>query len=237
MPNMKKLLLIIVVVVILGALVAFPRMRFHFIRSDGGGGYLLWNKDEAYSFLYDAPVGYRLSGADWLAEPINEYFSAPAIPDDDAHLLTIIHVTPSGVERHIQKSTIGIDSLTPLGEAIYASCPGGICKWTGTQFELIGSEAEQEMGGRSHLRNDWNEFTDANGWSKRRIRSTVPGQPSIHDQFSIEVNKQLKLLVIEGNPVSVDLQRPNQSSQSIWYHKQCTSIVSKAKYERVFGLR
>jgi hypothetical protein len=231
----RKVLLIALVLIAVGAMVAFPRMKFHFIRSAGGGGELLWKNDEAYLFLYDRPFGYYLSGAQWLAEPVNEYFYAPAIPDDDANLLTILHVTPSEVERHMQKSKIGIDSFTPLGDAIYAGCPGGICKWTGSQFELITSEAEQKMGGRSHLSNDWNEFTDASGWSKRAMRATVPGQPPIHNQFSIAVSKQLKLWVTEGNPISVDLQRPNQSTERIWYHKQGTSLVSRAKYDHVFG--
>jgi hypothetical protein len=233
----KKVLLIAVVLIVLGAMVAFPRMKFHFIRSDGGGGEVLWKSDEAYLFLYDRPVGYHLSGGKWLAEPVNEYFNAPAIPDDDANFLAILHVTPSEVERHMQKSKIGIDSFTPLGDAIYASCPGGICKWTGTQFELITSQAEQKMGGSSHLSSDWNEFSDANGWSKRAIRATEPGQSPIHNQFSIDLNKQLKILVIEGNPASVDLQRPNQSTERVWYHKQGTSLVSRAKYDHVFGPR
>jgi hypothetical protein len=232
---MKKIMLAIVVVIFIGAVIMFPRMKLYFIRADGGGGDLLWRNNEAYLFLYDAPIGYRLTGADWLAEPIRERFQAPAIPDTDVKLLAIFRVTPSGVERHIQKCKVSIGSFTVFGDTIYASCPGGICKWTGSQFELITNNEEQSIGGRDHLSNDWSEFTNVNGWSKRLIRSVGPGETPIHDQFSIDVGKDVRLLVTEGNPTSVDLQPLNQSSDRIWYYKRGTSMVSKAKYNSVFG--
>jgi hypothetical protein len=233
---MKKTFLMIAALLVLGAVVAFPLMKFNFIKSTAGGGYLLWKSDEAYVFLYDGPVGYRLSGAEWLTVPVSEYFSAPPIPDDGANLLTIFHVIPSGVERHVQKSKISITSITPIGDTIYSFCPGGVCKWTGAQFELISNEEEQRMGGLKHLSNDWSEFTNADGWSKRLIRSVGPSETPVHGQYSVDVGKQFKIVVTEGNPTSVELQRPNQSGEKIWYYKRGTSMVSEAKYKRVFGL-
>jgi len=43
-------------------------------------------------------------------------------------------------------------------------------------------------------------------------------------------------LVTEANPALVYLQRPNQREETLWYYKRGLSVVSKAKYERVFGL-
>lgn len=232
---MKKKKLIVAVFLVLGAVVALPLIKFYLIKSDGGGGDLLWRNDEAYLFLYDGPVGYHLSCAAWLMEPINEFFYAPAPPENHAVFMTVLHISPSGVERHIQESKISINSLTPLGETIYSSCPGGICKWTGARFELISNEEEQKMGGWKHLSNDWSEFANADGWSKRMIRSVGPGETTVHGQYSIEVGNQIKILVTEGNPTSVDLQRPGKPSERIWYYERGTSMVSEAKYKRVFG--
>lgn len=232
----KKLFLILLVLVFFALALALPRMKFCLIRADGGGGDLLWRDDEAYLFMFDRPFGYHLSGADLLAEPIKEYFHSPAIPENDSYAITIVHITSSAVDRHVQKSTIGIHSFTPLGNAIYAVCPGGICKWNGAQFELITGEEEQQIGGRDRLIDDRKEFTDLNGWSRRLIWPDRPRGTPVRGRYSIEVGKQFTLLVTEGNPALVYLQRPNQREETLWYYKRGLSVVSKAKYERVFGL-
>lgn len=232
---MKKSLFIIVpLVIVCGAALAFPHLRFYLIRASGGGGELLWKNGEVYLFMIDRPFGYHLLASELLAEPINEYFYAPAAPENDTYATTIIRVTSFGVDRHVQKSTVGINSFTPIGDAIYAFCPGGICKWSGAQFELITKEEEQKMGGGDRLINDWKEFTDASGWSKRPIRAVGPGETPIHGQYSVEFAKQHILLVTEGNPTSVDLQRPDKSRETLWFYKQGISVVSKAKYHGVF---
>jgi len=235
--NFQRLMfLILPVLIVFGVALMFPRAKFHLIREDGGGGYLLWRADEAYLFMFERPVGYYLSGAELFAEPINEYFYAPAVPNNSAWALITLHVTTSGVERHVQKSMIvGMNSFTPLGDDIYANCPGGICRWSGTQFELISREQEQKIGAEDKLVSELKQLYDANGWSRRPIRSAMPGESQLHSQFSVEVGKQFSLLVTEGNPTSVYLQRLNHSKQGLWYSKQGLSIVSKAKYERVFG--
>ncbi|HYL83143.1 MAG TPA: hypothetical protein VE263_02830 [Candidatus Angelobacter sp.] len=231
----KTLLLVLPLVIVFGAAIAFPRTRFYLIRADGGGGHLLWRHNEVYLFMVDRPFGYRLTGSQLLAEPINEYFYAPTIPENGAFGLTTIHITPSGVDHHVQRSTVGINSFTPIGDAIYAFCPGGICKWSGAQFEPITKEEEQEMGGPDALNNDWKEFTDPNGWSKRSIRAVGPGETPVYGQFSIDVSSGFKLSITEGNPTSVRLQRPNQAEETLWYYKHGLSVVSKAKYNHVFA--
>ncbi len=231
--NMKKALFFLALVVISAALL-FPRIKLHLIREDGGGGVLLSKDNEAYLCMFDRLFGYYMSGAQLLAEPINNYLHSPTIPRNDSHALTIIHVTRLTVERHFQKSTIGIDSFTPIGDSIYATCPGGICKWSGVRFELISSEEEQKMGGRNQLDNDWKEFTAVDGWSRHSIKAVGPAGAAVHDQYSVDVSKQFVLLVTEGNPTSVYLQRPNQPKERLWYYKLGLSLVGKDKYESVF---
>jgi hypothetical protein len=232
---LKKKRIIAAVLLVLATIVLLPLVKFYFIRKDGGGGVLLWRSNEAYIFLYDGPVGYHLSCAAWLVEPALEFFYAPAIPENNAVFMTVLHISPSGVEHYIQKSKIGTTSVTPIGDTIYSFCPAGVCKWTGAQFELVSNEEELKMGGLKHLMmNDRSEFTNADGWSKRLIRSVGPEETPVHGQFSIEVNKQINIVVTEGNPTSVDLQRPGKPSERIWYYKRGTSMVSEAKYKSVF---
>lgn len=233
---MKKVsFLILLLVMILGAVLALARSRFYLIRAGGGAGELLWRSGEAYLFMIDRSFGYRLTFSELLTEPMNEYFYAPTIPENDSYALTTIRVTSSGVERHVQKAAVGISSFTPIGDVIYGVCPGGICKWNGNQFELITSEEQQTMGGSARLINDWNEFTDVNAWSKRSIRAVGPGETRIHDQFSTHISKDSTLLVTEGNPTSVELQRPDRPRETLWYYKQGLSVVSEAKYQGIFG--
>jgi len=230
---MKKALFLLALVVF-GAVLAFPRMRFHLIREDGGGGVMLWKGNEAYLFMFDVRFGYYMSGAELLAEPFRNYLHSVTLPRNDSRSVTIIHVTPSTVERHIQQSTISVDSFTPIGDSIYATCPRGICKWNGVRFELVSIEEEQKIGGRNQLVNDWKEFTGVDGWSRRSIRAIGPAGAAVHGQYSVEVSNQLVLLVGEGNPTSVYLQRPNQPKERLWYYKRDLSLISKAKYDREF---
>ena len=151
MRGMKTIVVITIVILVLGAIITFPYMNFRLIRASGGGGELLWENNEAYLFLYDAPDGYRLTGASLLVEPIREYFHAPAFPDNRKIALTILHITASGVERYEQSSEVAIESFTPIADAIYADCPGGICKWTGSNFKLIKADAEHQAVEGVHL--------------------------------------------------------------------------------------
>lgn len=232
---MKKAFVVIVLLVVFGAVLFLPRIRFHLIRKDGGGGVLLWKEDEAYLFMFDHLLGYYMSGAELLTAPINSYLHSVPIPSDDRRELTIIHITQSTIERHIQRSTIGIDSFTPIGGAIYATCPGGICKWNGVRFELVSSEEEQGIGGRSRLVNDWNDFTGADGWSKRSIHAVGPGGAPVRGQYSIDVSKQLVLLVTEGNPTFVHIQRASESKEQLWYYKRGLTVVGGARYNSTFA--
>lgn len=208
-------------------------LKVHVIKDEGGRGYVLWRADEAYLFMDDRPIGYRISVLGYLLEPIMEYFYAPAIPHDEKLDLAIIKITPAGVERHDQTSTVGIGAFTPIDGEIYARCPGGICKWTGTQFQLISDQEEQKIGAEGALKMD---FADINGWSKREVKAAWAGDtPSKPYEFSIDLSQGIKLLVRGDNPVSVDLLRPDRAPEKVWHHEQYTRRVSGAEYDQIFG--
>jgi hypothetical protein len=230
--NMKKMTAIAILLALTVIAVALYFAKQHFIREGGGGGAVLWNPDEAYLFMYDCPDGFLMTGPELLAEPIREYFNAPAMPAEGKCFLTVLRVTRSGMERHVQEFETSIDDFTPLDGAIYAHCPGGMCKWNGDKFQLITHDEEQRVGGFPHLSEG--EFSNVNGWSERWIRAAFDDQKMDPFKLSITINSSTALLVSGSNPVSVDVKRPNGTTERVWYHKQHTRWVSGATYRRVF---
>jgi hypothetical protein len=218
--------------VVLAAIAISVFVKVHVMKDEGGGGSILWNDGEAYLFMYDHPIGYRVSVLAYLLEPLKEYFYAPATSDGDTWNLVIIRITSAGVERHEQEFPVGPSGFTPIDGLIYAHCPGGVCKWAGTQFRLISDQEEQKIGGEGALKMD---FADINGWSKREVKAAWAGDtpPKPYD-FSINLSQGIKLLVRGDNPVSVDLLQPDHASKRVWYHEQRTRRVSTAEYEQVF---
>jgi hypothetical protein len=162
-------------------------------------------------------------------------FRAPTLPLNRKCILNVLRVTQSKVERHEQelKGSVDVDYFTPIDAAIYADCPGGMCKWDGEKFELVPKEEESRLGGYQTLSK--HEFTGVNGWSERWIRGTTVGEAPAAVKFSVEVNPRTTLLVNGTNPVHIDLQRADGTSQRIWYHEQRTRLVSGATYKRVFA--
>jgi len=221
---------ILSVAIIAIALLVF--VKFHFIKYEGGGGYVLWKDDAAYLFMYDAYSGYRLSTMLYILEPVKEYFYAPVLPEIDKRNLAIIRITPAGVERHDQESTVDIEDFTAIDGEIYAHCPGGVCKLTNGRFQLISGQEEQKMGGEGRLSKG--EFAAVDGWSKRAINRARTGDDSGHYEFTINLGEGAKLVMRGGNPVSVDLLRPDHPSERVWYHEQRTRRVSAKDYNQLF---
>ena len=223
----------IVIVIALVAVVLLVFVKLNFVRADGGGGEVVWKEDAAYLFMWDCPDGFRLSILHYIMIPIQEHLHSVVIPTDRKCILNVLKVTPSGVEHFLQAPGVDVSRLTVVGEDIYADCPQGICKWTGAQFDLISKEDVEKIGGRDYL--SGREFTNINGWSKRRVRGTAIYQETVHYEFTVELSKQISLLVKGSNPVFVDVLRSGQAPERIWYHEQRTRRVSKSEYEQVFG--
>ena len=220
------------IAVVLAAIAMMAFVKLHFLRDENGGGEVLWNADEAYLVMADNPVGYRISLLGYLLESFKEHFYAPALANDDKLILSIIRITPNGAERHVAESTVGISAITPIGGEIYAKCSGGVCKWTGMRFQLLSDREETDMGGQGRLSEG--EFGNVNGWSRRGINATRVGRNPSHVDFPINLNGRITLLVHEGNPVSVDLIRPDHAPERVWFHEQSTRRVSAAEYRQVF---
>jgi hypothetical protein len=227
-----KVRVAVAVALVLIALMAF--WKLHFIKDEGGQGEILWKDNEAYLFMSDAPIGYRLSIFGYVWEPVKEYFHAPALSSDDKLTITILLITPAGVERHDQQATLGFWDITPVHDEIYSHCPGGMCKWTGTEFRLISDQEEQKIDKESPLSKE--DFSNIDGWSRRGVRSSWAGDHPQQYTFSVGIGDWAKLLVSGRNPVSIDLLKPGHASERVWYHEQRTRIVSAAEYNRMFRL-
>jgi hypothetical protein len=221
----KATFAVALIVVALAALV-----KFDFIKDEGGGGYFLWKNDQAFLFMFDRPIGYRLSVIRYLAEPILALFHAVAFSADDTSILTIVRITPAGTERSEQEPTVGFYDITPVDNQIYTRCPGGICELSGMRFQILSEKNEEKVEGNLSRK----DFEDINGWSRRSLIGTHVGEESAPYEFSISLSNGDKLLVRGGNPVSVDLLRQNRPSERVWYHEQHTRRVSRAEYDRIF---
>jgi hypothetical protein len=230
----KKALAACATILILVAIMTFF-WHLHFVRKGGGGGTVLWNSETAYFFLYDCDDGFVFTVPEYLAEPIREYFRAPALPLNRKCVLSVLRVSQSRFERHDQEleEYVDFDFFTPIDDAIYAHGPGGMYKWNHGKFEELSKDEESRLGGEQSL---WKlqEFTSVNGWSKRLIRGTSVGETPAAVKFSVEVNPQTTLLVKGGNPVSIDLQTAEKSSKRIWYHEQNTEWVTPWAYHQLF---
>jgi hypothetical protein len=225
-----KRIIVTAMVLVLFALAVFVKLDF--IKDAGGGGYLLWKNDQAFLFMGDSPIGYRMSVARCLVEPILELFYAVALPADKASIVTIIRITPSGVERsESTASQVGFYDITAVGNEIYAQCAGGICALSGMKFQLLAEQDEQKI--ESSLSRE--DFEGSNGgWSRRSIWPAHVGEKTTPYEFSIGFSNGDRLVVRGGNPVSVDLLRQNHAPERVWYHEQRTRIVSTAAYEQAF---
>jgi hypothetical protein len=221
----RAMVVIVLIVVALGF-----SAKLDFIKDDGGGGYFLWKDDQAFLFMFDRPIGYRMSVVRYLVEPILEYFHGVALSADDTSILTIVRITPAGVERREQEPTLGFYDVTPIDNQIYTRCPGGVCVLSEMSFQLMSDQDEQKVEG-SLSRKD---FENVDGWSRRSVTGAHVGQKTTPYEFSISLSDGDKLLVRGSNPVSVDLLRPNHAPERVWYHEQRTRRVSAAEYETTF---
>ena len=214
--------------------------KIYYVREDNSGC-ILWNTNEAYLFMNVHPRGYHFTYLEYPLVVVKEYFNAPPFPNDQSVSVVVLRVTPSAVERHevrIGGETANApDFYTTFGDDIYANCQGVLCRWAGTSFEAATEEERGRLDGINHL--STLEFADREGWYKREV-----GQAASDYQFSVDVGTRLKFLVKAGNVFrsgydspTVDLLRPGQALERIWYLDGAPRKVSKAEYKSVFGKR
>jgi hypothetical protein len=160
---MRKLTLSVSILLSL-ILITAALTHVYFVRSYPGGT-LVWRGDEAYLFLGTGQTGYKFR---WLEYPLvltREYFYSVPSPEHQYGSTTVIHITPSGVER--QKVEFGEDTshtgylFTPIEDGFYAMCDAGkLCKWGINGFQPATGEEELRFGGVEQLvRDDMNNKT------------------------------------------------------------------------------
>ena len=230
---MKIIIAIVLLVVVVIA--ASAALQMYYIREDSGGD-LLWSADEAYLFMGETRRGFHLSYLEYPWMMFKEYLRAPPFPNENRASLTVIRVTPNAVERHVlDVEGNAPDLLTPVGRTIYANCQGTLCKWSGTRFEPATEEERRRLDNINRL--SAIDIENVNGWSKRGVGAT-----SGDNHFSVELGRQATLSVKQGNvyksaydSASVDLLRPGQAAERLWYIDGYPHRVSKSEYEQTFG--
>lgn len=233
----KLWVVLITISLIIGIALYADIFHVHVIRNDNGGT-IVWTTDEAYLFMTVHHRGYQLTWPGYAAAAAREWFNAPITPTDEKVALTVIHVTPSAIERHIEnlpEGAIPPHFFTPIGGAIYAFSEGTVYRWNGQNFDPAPQEEQKRLGGWDILSSD--SDTSVNGWSKRGI-----GSVSLNYQFSVAIGKELVLRIIQGNvfkPLSdsptVLLEKPGQPPATLWHVDGAPRIVSEFTYQRVFS--
>ena len=239
---MRKTKKVLFAIVIIGATLtcALYADLFHvYTLRDDNGGTMLWNANEAYLFMSIVRRGYRLSWPAYGAGIVGQWLNAPPSPTDQRIFFIVVHVTPSGVERHVAKVTEDTAAVphffTPVGQSVYAFSEGTIYKLSGDHFDTATPEEQAKLGGIDHLSSD----VDAtiNGWSERGI-----GQVAGDAEFSVGIGKDLTLKIRQGNiyksptdSATVNLHRPGQSTQELWNVNGQPRRVSRREYERAMS--
>lgn len=217
-------------------LAAFTDVRY--VRSYPGGT-LAWRNDEAYLFLGAGQTGYRFRWLEYPLVVVGEYFYAPPSPEHQYGSTTVIHITPSTLER--QKVEFGEDTsrsgsfFTPFDDGFYAMCEGGkLCKWGNNGFQPATEEEKRRFGGIEHLvRDDMNNKV-INGWSVREIRSR-------DEHFQVSIGKKVVISVQSKADkarqfprASVELLRSGQPPERLYDVDGAPQRVSKAEYNKDF---
>jgi hypothetical protein len=231
----KRIVAVIIVGIVAVAIGWIAFGRLYYLRDDSGGQ-LLWKNDECYLFAHVARRGYRIKVLEYPARVLTGWLGVVPIPSDQRVFLTVIRVTPSGIERHdlsVGEETWEIPAFfTPVGATIYANCHGTLCKWVDGHFENTTAEDKKNLDGIYHLPPEVDG--PINGWYKRGVGSVVG---DIH--FSIDIGNATRLRIQEGNvsrsvtdSATVYLDRVDQPSQQLWHVSGDPRRVGRREYEK-----
>ena len=232
----RRSILIASVFVVAAVVLVFGKI--YIIRDDSGAD-LLWSSNEAYLFTGVARRGFRISYLEYPWVVLKELLYGVRQPDDQRTSLTVLHITVSGVERHVveasdEEQANTPDLYTPFEGNIYANYHGSLQKWTGNKFEPATAEEQRRLDGTNRLVATDIE-KDAAGWSKRGFAQAVSDYEFAVDvagKFTVHVTN--KRLGRSAGVLSVTLVRPGQPVEDIWHVDGRPSTVSKTEYERVF---
>jgi hypothetical protein len=224
---------IVVGIIVMGILVT-RSLNIYYLRDDNGGE-ILSRPNEAYLFMYVARRGYRVSYLEYPWVAFKNWARVPGYPSNAVRFLRVVKVTPSGIERHDNKVTGNApDFYTPKGANIFANCERTLCKWAGDKFVNASPEEQLQFGGTDNLLAQIVPKID--GWSMRGVE-----QAMTESKFSVEIDKQLTIVVQQGNrsrsfydSPTVDLYRNGQHVENLWFVDGTPRKVSRNEYEHAF---
>jgi hypothetical protein len=238
------------VIVLAAVLLAF--LKTYYVRSENRGD-LIWNADEAYVFIRLIQRGYRLSYLGFLVEFNKESFPFGASAPNDSHRsVLVLRVTRNAVERYFVDDFY-LGSLSVVGQNIYGGNLNGgkdgfLMKWSGTHFEP--SSPEEQRSVQSALGSGkappGPSYDNIDGWSKRAVAGDV-----IRESPTVYTEKDAKVsITLDGEPLTfvmnsgfidhvayIDLSRPGQPPERIWYLDERSHRVNRAEYDSTFKVR
>lgn len=232
--------LIIVSLLIGAALVLLIVGKIYYIRDDSGG-VVLSQGNEAWLFINVSHRGRHLSYVEYPWEMLTNYVRAPSLADDTRTVVTVVHITSSGIARHEVRIEGKFPAsapifYTPFGGHIYANCQGKLCRWSDSGFQVASQEEQETFDGIVRLTPDIDTRVD--GWSKRGMGA---GPENVFVRSSIGLaNMKLveKSEAIDSSgyaAVSIQLEKPNQRSERVWYLDGRPRRVTGVEYERIFA--
>jgi hypothetical protein len=210
----KRAIVVVVVALVLGGTV-----KASVVRDKPTITQLLWNKNEAYLFIGQNLVGWRLSYV-MLAVSMLSPYGPPS--QNVKQRMTVVRITPSTIERR------QIDGMLPpdlaAAEGRVATYGGAL--WTGTEFE---SQGGRLYGKLKHMQSP--NFSDVDGWSKRTL--ILPGERTIDIEIGNQTFRLLSTLD-SGNPV-LDLDRGDGKRERLWSADGGSRWLSAREYDALFA--
>lgn len=200
----------------------------HFLRVVVAGD-ALWNDHEAYFFVRRINRGIEKK---WIQVPFFVALNWLGIiepPVDNSASLIVLHVTPSGFERHdLQldpRPGTNPSGYTPREGRIWANywSLGGLCWWAGDHFEPATAEEKQRIGDMFQLDNN---HSPGNGWSGHDLRDL---------SFRVKFANGAELPVYSG-PDAIDIQlEQGKGATSIFRLDERAGLTSRAEYLSLFS--
>jgi hypothetical protein len=219
-------------------------LNLHFIRTDSGGE-IVWSSQDAYIFISVVRRGFSVNVFAYPFVLLREYVGGVPLPDVELRNFTVIHVTPSKVERYVftipgNRPSAEPDLYTPIRGQIFANCPdlGGLCRWVHDHFEPASKEEQNAFNGTSGLVPT--DFDNLGGWSKRGFAAGprnvfARSKVDVGDEFTIW--EKIDPIGRTGYAaVSIYIQRRGESPERIWSLDGHPRNVSWFEYLRSFHL-
>ena len=222
----------------------------YYYGQEWAGGFLIWNRSDAYLFVKVDRRGYSVSLLEFPFSVLEKLLRVPVIPSETREFLLVLRVTESEVEHHtvkladVLKESPGADpsKYTPVGDHIFANCPalGGLCRWGGDRFEPATEQERsaimpQRFGPGSRLTTE-DFYNDSSGWSRRSFAVGSGDHTLI-----AEVDDKFRVVLSNAEPkgtkngiTSVVLQRPGRPAEEIASFKAYDGTLSREQYLRDF---